>query len=265
MSLTLFICFAGLYSQALLPFKRVSVDVSGVFYSVTNWPRSVREWLEDRLTSKEALRQDNESLRSELLIYQSRLQRMAALSAENIRLHQLLNSSKAFEERVLIGELIGITPNPNEHKVTINRGERDGVYVGQPLLDASGLMGQVVLVGESHAQVLLISDATHAIPVQVNRTGERFIAEGVGKLDALVLRHIPNTADIKQGDILVSSGLGLRFPKGYPVAKIASIEKDVTNAFADVRVRPLANLNSSRYVLLLFDAPSTNDIDLILE
>ncbi|MBU2323899.1 MAG: rod shape-determining protein MreC, partial [Gammaproteobacteria bacterium] len=148
-------------------------------------------------------------------------------------------------------------PNPFTHRILIDKGERDGVFLGQPVLDASGLMGQVVEVMPYAARVLLLTDVTHSIPVQVNRNGLRAIATGTGNPERLELRHVADTADIKEGDLLVSSGLGQRFPAGYPVATVTEVIHDSGQPFAIVRAVPTANLNRSRYMLLVFTDPRT--------
>jgi rod shape-determining protein MreC len=183
---------------------------------------------------------------------------MASLVAENLRLRQLMNSSEIVQDRVLVAELIGVSPDPLEHKVIINKGSNDGVYVGQPLLDAFGLMGQVVSVTPYTSQVLLITDNSHAIPVQVTRNNVRTIAEGIGDLYQLRLRYVSSTTDIKEGDILVSSGLGGRFPVGYPVAQIEKITYDPGEPFATVIARPAAQLDRSRHILLVFNDQSSS-------
>lgn len=196
---------------------------------------------------------ENAALKSELLVHQRKLQQMAALVAENVRLKQLLNSAEMVDDQVLIAELIGVSPDPTRHSVLINRGANDGVYVGQAVLDAQGLMGQVTQVASSTARVLLITDSSHALPVQVNRNGVRTVAEGVGDLYRLRLRHVATTVDIHEGDLLVSSGLGGRFPVGYPVATVVAIEERPGQPFTEVMVEPKAELDRSRYLLLVFD------------
>jgi rod shape-determining protein MreC len=143
-------------------------------------------------------------------------------------------------------------PNPFTHRIIINKGERDGVVLGQPVLDARGLMGQVVELMPYTSRVLLLTDSTHSIPVQVNRNGLRAIASGTGNPERLELRHVADTADIKEGDLLVSSGLGQRFPAGYPVATVKEVIHDSGQPFAIVRAVPTAALNRSRYMLLVF-------------
>jgi len=138
----------------------------------------------------------------------------------------------------------------------VNKGELDGVYKGQPVLDAQGLMGQVIEVLPYTSRVILIADSNHAIPVQVNRNGVRAIAVGSGQLNELVLIYVPDTADIKAGDMLVSSGLGNRFPQGYPVGVIKSVEHDPGEPFAIVSAEPSAYLDRSRHLLLVFSQDS---------
>ncbi|MBP8237511.1 MAG: rod shape-determining protein MreC, partial [Pseudomonas sp.] len=200
---------------------------------------------------------ENEKLKAEQLMMQRRLQKLAALTEQNVRLRELLNSAALVDDDVLATELIGIDPNPFTHRILIDKGERDGVVMGQPVLDARGLMGQVVEVMPYTSRVLLLTDTTHSIPVQVNRNGLRAIASGTGNPERLELRHVADTADIKEGDLLVSSGLGQRFPAGYHVAMVSEVIHDSGQPFAIVRAVPTAMLNRSRYMLLVFTDPRT--------
>ena len=247
----------GIYTPWLKPIRQQLNFLAVPFYQVTDIPRRIGEWGNGVFASEGDLRAENERLKIEVLIYQRKQQQMAALAAENVRLRQLLNGKDMLQDKVLIAELIGVSPNPLSHVVTINRGSREGVYEGQPVLDAFGLMGQIVEVDEETSRVLLISDSTHAIPVQVNRNGARAIAEGTGDLNQLSLRHVSINADIREGDILVSSGLGERFPVGYPVAEVVQVVRNSGQAFARVLARPMARLDRSRHVLLVFDTHST--------
>jgi rod shape-determining protein MreC len=222
------------------------------FYWVADLPSRLGNWSKENLVSRSTLLNDNARLTAGTLLLEARIQQMAALRAENVRLRALLNSSAVVQDDVLVAELIGISPDPARHLVILNKGSADDVYKGQPLIDAQGLMGQVVEVATNSARVLLITDATHAIPVQVNRNGIRAIAEGVGRLDSLELRHVASTEDIEVGDLLVSSGLGGRFPVGYPVAIVTEVLRDPGQAFARVKAMPSAALNRSRHVLLVF-------------
>ena len=221
-------------------------------YWVTNLPEQFWEGISNQFGSRAELMAENEKLKTEALLLQGRLQKLAALTEQNVRLRELLNSSALVNEKVEVAELIGIDPNPFTHRILINKGERDGVVLGQPVLDARGLMGQVVELMPYTSRVLLLTDTTHSIPVQVNRNGLRAIASGTGNPERLELRHVADTADIKEGDLLVSSGLGQRFPAGYPVATVKEVIHDSGQPFAIVRAVPTAALNRSRYMLLVF-------------
>src|SRR5690606_30087960 len=191
--------------------RRHVIDFAMPFYWLVDIPGEISRWAEDRLASKGDLQAENPADPTEVLVLKRKLQQMASLTAENTRLRQLLNSADTIEDRVLVAELIGVSPDPMKHKVMINRGAADGVYVGQPVVDAYGLVGQVVEVGRHTGRVLLITDSSHALPVQVNRNGIRLVAEGQGNLFELQLRFVSSTMDIQEGDLLVTSGLGQRF------------------------------------------------------
>lgn len=242
----------GLYTDRLEPLREKFAQLATPFYQITDVPSRVNDWRKDTFVSEVDLKLENEALRTELLIHQRKLQQLASLAAENVRLRQLLNASQMLQDTVLIAELIGVSPNPLSHKVVINRGTKDGAFKGQPVLDAFGLMGQLIDVGETSSTVLLISDSTHAIPVQVNRNGVRAIAEGTGDLNSLSLRHVSANTDIRAGDLLVSSGLGERFPVGYPVAEVLQVVRDPGKAFLTVIAKPMARLDRSRHLLLVF-------------
>ena len=228
-------------SQASLPLQWVA-----------SIPEKIDEWGEETLLSRAQIEEENAFLRQELLVYKGQLQRMAAISAENTRLRNLLNATEMLSDKVLVAELIGVSPDPLTHTIVINRGDVDGAYVGQPVLDERGLMGQVVEVLEHNSTVLLVTDASHALPVQVIRNGVRAIAEGTGDFRRLRLRYVSPTVDIKEGDSLVSSGLGGRFPSGYPVGTIIDIHRDPGQPFMTVDVEPTANIERSKHLLLVF-------------
>ncbi|WP_073298787.1 rod shape-determining protein MreC [Stutzerimonas xanthomarina] len=227
------------------------------FYWLADLP--VRTWQRatEQISSSTSLVAENEKLKAEALLMQRRLQKLAMLTEQNVRLRELLNSAALVDDKVIVSELIGLDPNPFTHRILIDKGERDGVFLGQPVLDASGLMGQVVEVMPYAARVLLLTDVTHSIPVQVNRNGLRAIAVGTGSPDYLELRHVAETADIKEGDLLVSSGLGQRFPSGYPVAQVTEVVRGSGQPFLIVRAIPTAMLNRSRYLLLVFSDSRT--------
>lgn len=219
---------------------------------VLDLPAAAGGWAVETFASRRLLQEENAKLHAQHLLLEARLQKFEALEAENLRLRELLASSFKAGDRVLIAELMSVDLDPYQHKVLLNKGERDKVYVGQPLLDARGVMGQIVDVTPLTATAMLITDPAHALPVQVNRNGLRSIAVGTGALQELALPHIPNNADIQAGDLLVTSGLGGRFPPGYPVAQVTAVAVDPGQNFAKVIARPLSQLDRSREVLLVW-------------
>lgn len=237
---------------------RSALDMLGTpLYWLADLAPRLRDWSETHIQSRSRALEENERLNRENLVLQGRSQQMAALQAENVRLRGLLNSTAMLRDDVLVAELIGVSPDPVRHQLVLNKGRNDGVFVGQPLIDADGLMGQIVEVSAGTSRALLITDATHSIPVQVNRNGVRAIAEGTGSLGELEVRHVSANTDIETGDLLVTSGLGGRFPGGYPVAVVTAIERDPGRMFARVVARPNAALDRSRHVLLVFAPEST--------
>lgn len=221
-------------------------------HTVADIPAAIGRWQERHLRSRSSLMEDNDHLSRENLVLKGRLQQMASLQANNARLRALLNSSALLRDDVLVAEVIGVAPDPVRHQLLLDKGGSDDVYTGQPLIDAGGLMGQVIEVSEYTSRVLLITDATHSVPVQVNRNGVRAVAEGTGSLDLLEVHHVAATTDIVEGDLLVTSGLGQRFPIGYPVATVTRVERDPGQAFARIEARPAAALDRARHVLLVF-------------
>lgn len=245
---------ADLRYNSMATTRSVLDTLGAPIYWVADLPLRVRDWAEEHIQSRVELLEARERLARENLVLQGRSQQMASLQAENVRLRALLNSSALLRDDVLVAELVGVSPDPMRHLLVLDKGEQDGVFVGQPLIDADGLMGQVVEVTTASSRALLITDATHSIPVQINRNGVRAIAEGTGSLGSLEIHHVSATTDIQLGDLLVTSGLGGRFPEGYPVAVVSEIERDPGRTFARVLARPSAALDRSRHVLLVFSA-----------
>lgn len=216
-------------------------------------PGSTAEWFRESLSTRRELQEENASLRTQQLVLNTQLQKLEALEAENRRLRALLDSSFQVGERpMLIAELLSVDMDPYRHQIEINKGSLDRLFEGQPLLDSQGVMGQLIHVAPFTATAMLITDPSHATPVQINRTGLRTIALGTGSIDRLELPHIPTNADVRVGDLLVSSGLGGRFPPGYPVAEVISVEQDPGDTFSTVIARPRARLDRSREVLLVW-------------
>ncbi|GAA5523983.1 cell shape-determining protein MreC [Microbulbifer aestuariivivens] len=237
------------YTDWLQPLRERAVALVTPFYWLTDAPSRVTGWAGDQLRTREELLEENGRLKRQLLLLEQRSQLLAAVKAENTQLKELMNSAEMLDERVLVSQVIGVSPDPLEHVVVIDKGRDDGVVVGTPIMDAAGLLGQVIEAGGSSSRVLLITDASHALPVQVLRNSVRAVAEGTGDLYRLKLRHLANTSDIREGDLLLSSGLGGRFPPGYPVGEVVSVTRDPGRPFAEAEVQPRGRMNRSRFVL----------------
>ncbi len=214
------------------------------------------EWLGESTTSRNELQLEVGRLKAERLLTNARLQRLTALEAENARLRALLDARTRVRDEVRVAEIMAVDANPYEHNLVIDIGSRDGVYDGQAIVDADGVVGQVISTGVMTAQAVLISDTDHALPVEVNRNGLRTIAVGTGEIDQLDLPFLPNNADIQAGDLLVTSGLGGAFPAGYPVAIVDRVERLPQEPFADVTATPSAALDQVREVMLIWSAPA---------
>jgi len=225
-------------------------------------PFDAWEWLTGRFADRERLKRENLELQAQLRVANLQLLRMAALSEENQQLRAIRVASSGMDVRTLVTEIMRVDIDPFRHRVLLNHGGKDGVYKGQAVLDAAGVFGQVTRVGRLASEAILITDAEHATPVRVNRTGLRTIAVGTGNFGKLSLPYITGDADIKEGDLLVTSGLGGIFPAGYPVAEVSTVKRDSAASFALVEAKPLAYMERAReLVLVWFEPPATLDID----
>lgn len=223
---------------------------------VVDAPVRLWAWLGDSTTSRGELQREVSRLKAERLLTNARLQRLTSLEAENARLRALLDARSKVRDEVRVAEIMAVDANPYEHNLVIDIGSRDGVYDGQAIVDANGVVGQVIETGLMTAQAVLISDTDHALPVEVNRNGLRTIAVGTGEIDRLDLPFLPNNADIRAGDLLITSGLGGAFPAGYPVAVVDSVTRMPQEPFADVAAKPSAALDQVREVMLIWSVPS---------
>ncbi|NNJ96093.1 MAG: rod shape-determining protein MreC [Gammaproteobacteria bacterium] len=219
---------------------------------VVDLPIRLYYWGQQNMSSHQTLLRENRDLKDLQLQSRVQLQKLDILEKENERLRQLLSATPKTPEDHLIAEIVSVDVDPYRHFIVLNKGAKDRVYKGQPIIDAHGVMGQIVYVNALTSTAMLISDVSHAIPVQIDRTGLRSVAFGAGQTDYLDLRHIPHNADIRVGDKLISSGLGERFPRNYPVATITNIDRDTGETFIDVRALPMAQLDTSREVLLVW-------------
>lgn len=223
-----------------------------------NLPASLSAKVRLRMATEAQLRDENTVLHRENLVLKGRLQQFDALEAENRRLRDLLGSSFKIGDRVLAAEILGVDLNPYRQQLMIDKGTTLGVYVGQPVLDANAVMGQVVRVDPLTATVLLITDADHTLPVRVSRNGLRTLASGTGTINRLELPHLTNNADIQVGDELFTSGLDGRFPAGYPVARVVEVRIEPGQPFATVVAEPNARLDRAREALLVWTLPTTS-------
>ncbi|MFZ8986703.1 MAG: rod shape-determining protein MreC [Steroidobacteraceae bacterium] len=213
-------------------------------------PFSAARWLSEGLATHSMLRRENGRLAEENRELRLRQMRLDALERENARLREASQTTARVIDRYLVAELVRVEMDRLRHRVLVNRGSTDGVYVGQPALDAQGVFGQVTRVGPVSAEVIMISDPAHALPVAINRTGMRTIAYGRGTLERIELPFLPGNADIEPGDLVVTSGLGGVFPPGYPVGEVEELLKEPGEQGLRVTVRPLARLSSDPEVLL---------------
>ncbi len=228
---------------------RVAVDAP-----VAMWRR-----LGETGADRNQLRLENSRLKAERLLTHARLQRYSALEAENARLRAMLEARTRVREEVRVAGIMSVSANPFRHDLVIDKGRNDGVYDGQAMVDAEGVVGQVIETGLFSAQAVLISDPDHALPVEINRNGLRTIAVGTGEFDRLDLPFLPNNADVRQGDLLVTSGLGGAFPAGYPVAIIDNVTRVPQEPFAAVSARPAAKLNQIREIMLIWSIADEDD------
>lgn len=220
--------------------------------TIADLPSRFSTNLDSLMTTREEMQVEIQQLRRQLLNDKANLIKMRTLEAENATLRESLGSTGQLKDEVLITELIGVNPDPDKHEIIVDKGTEDGVFKFQSVIDARGLIGQVIEAGPYTSRILLISDQRHSVPVQVTRSNLRLIAEGTGKINELKVLHVQDTADIQIGDLLVSSGLGGRFPQGYPVGQVTSMKHDPGQPFAEVKAKPSALLDRSRHVLLIF-------------
>ncbi|QBY04765.1 rod shape-determining protein MreC [Thalassotalea sp. HSM 43] len=243
----------------LLDHKLASFDVvRGVFQSmvsplqyIASTPRQVMDYASENLVTRQQLKMDNQRLQMNELLLRERLLELDILKQENDRLRSLLSSPVRDKIDKMVAEIQSVDSDPYSHQVVIDRGQNDGLYEGQPVVNDTGVVGQIRHVGLNNSRVLLITDISHAIPLRVHRNGLRVIARGTGSIKQMDVTHVPNSSDIRVGDTLVTSGLGGKFPEGYPVATVNYVSEDPNKEFAKIRVSPLVEMDKLRYLLLL--------------
>lgn len=219
---------------------------------ITAFPAAMSS-LGNYFESRERLRIENRALKRQQLLLRAKVERLQSLEAENRRIRALLQSAESFKQRVLVAGVLAASPDPYRHYIMLDKGSLDGVYTGQPLIDAYGVMGQITQVGLMSSMAILLTDPNYGIPVEINRNGLQTIAEGGGEGQGLRLPYLPSNADIQVGDQLVTSGLGGRYPAGYPVGTVTSVKHKTGKYFLKVRAKPAAHLRQGREVLLVWN------------
>lgn len=230
---------------------------------VAELPARVGAGVAASFTRRAELEAENARLRRQILLLRATQQRYDALLAENSRLRGLFVAAARVADRATLAELVEVSLEPFTQRILLDKGARHGVYAGQPVIDADGVLGQVSRVMPLTALVTLITDAGHALPVLVQRNGLRAILFGTGYSDRLDVPHLTATADIRAGDLLLTSGLGGRFPAGYPAARVTRVVADPDEAFLQITAAPVARLSHGTQVLLIWpgQAPPAGAVD----
>ena len=235
----------------------ISVATYPIEYLVGQLPSKIYSWSTESFSARKKLLSDNEELFAERMRLEVQLKKLPALEQENTRLRKLLSSVKYFKkERLLVAELLSIDLDPFRHRIVLNKGTRDEVYDGQPLLGAEGIIGQIDKTGRFNSIAILISDPNHAILGVIARSGQRSLVVGTGEIDKLELLHTTSTADIHIGDLVITSGLDNRYPTDYPIAEITNIQRVAGETFTEVEAKPLVDLSKIREILLIW--PDSN-------
>lgn len=224
-------------------------------WAVAGWPGQAMRRVQDDAGTLGQLTEENQHLRQELLLSQARMARLRTVAADNERLRGLLDAAQTSGVDVQLAPILDIDLDPTRQRLVVRAGSADGVRIGQSVIDAGGLLGQVIETKPYQSTVLLITDPAHAVPVAVVRNGVRLVAYGSGEVGRLRLGNIPTSSDVKTGDELITSGLGGRFPAGFLVGTIVDLRPDESRAYLQGDVRPAAQLDRGRDVLLLRAAP----------
>lgn len=241
-----------LANERIEPYRESLSSLLSPLQYLANVPGAALDWTAESLATREMLSKQNKELLRQQLLMSERLQRFEHLRQENDRLRSLLGSPVHMDARKMVAEVMEVASDPFHHYVVLNHGSQSGVFVGQPVVDAQGVVGQVVQVSALTSRVLLISDVSHGIPVRVTRNDVRLMARGTGELDEIELQHVAKSTDVQVGDLLVSSGLGKRFPEGYPVARVMQVVREDGQNYARITAQPLAALDRIRYLLLIW-------------
>ena len=256
---SLALMYVELSKPWLVPLRGSLATFLSPVYFLAEIPWQSSRFVDETFSSREQLQRRATDLERRVLELSQASQQYLTVREENARLRALLGSRERLGRDVLVAEIVGVVPGADRHELLIDKGHADGIRDSLAVIDEYGMVGQVVETARSSSRVLLVSDLSHALPVQVVRNNLRGIVSGTGRLDLLQLDYVPDSADIREGDVLVSSGLAGRFPGGYPVGIVSAVTTGQGEAFAQVQVRPSAQLDRSRHVLVLFAPPSESD------
>lgn len=234
------------------PARDVLYAAYNPIYAIASYPVLSKEWLSQQTKSEAQLRRENTAMQAELLQAQVRLQKLSELSAENTRLRGLLDTPLIIDGRMEISEVIGTDADPLRHIIIINRGAANQLKVGQTVLDDKGIMGQIINVYSHSSRVMLLSDKEHSLSVRLESSGMRAIVSGIGDLGRLKMEYVPTSANVKVGDKVYSSGLGQHFPAGYLVGTVSKVKRENTGEFAQIDIKPAAQLAGGHHVVVLF-------------
>lgn len=229
----------------------LSAIVAPIQYAV-DWPLEMIDHLRASVATQRALLQENAHLRAKQSLLKAQVQKFIALEKENQQLRALLQSLPRNQEHISLAQILAVVSDPYQREFVLSKGAHDGVYRGQAVLDANGVLGQIIFVGPLTSRVLLLTDNRSAIPVQDQRNGIRTIAVGTNADETLLLKHVPKTTSIKKGDMLLTSGLGKRFPQGYPLGEVVKVANRPGEQFAHIEIKASAQINRSQIVLLVW-------------
>jgi rod shape-determining protein MreC len=247
------------YNERLHYVHDISNKVSFFINTITYKPRHWWDAFRHNYFSISNLQQENSRLREESLQQQGELHKLAALEIENDQLRAITQAAPKGKIGYVVAAISNVTMDPYSKQIIIDQGSSNGIVEGQVVADATGIVGSVVQVAERSSKVLLLTDPSHAIPVESLRSGVRSLLSGSNNGDYAILKHLPNTVDIKVGDILVTSGLGGKYPFGYPVGKVIEVDNGVSQPFAKIKIQPTADLAKGRFVLVLQKMESKQD------
>ena len=240
--------YQGTYTVKLRSY--ISASLYPIQYLI-NLPNNLQKSLSANFLNREEIISQNQQLKEENLNLKSQMQQIYRLESENKRLYKLINSKPKTENTYLFADIVSTSKILNKHQILINRGSRNGIKLGSSIVNADGIVGHVIRDQIFASEVLLISDLEHAIPVEIVRTGLRSIAIGTGEFNKLRINTLPTNSNLQKDDIIITSGLGGRYPEGFPVGTITEISREVGSPFLEVEVLPFANLKTINEVWVI--------------